>query len=74
LIIVKIATKKFHLQKMDPLISPAKGQWGLRARGKSILRQAQDRWGRGQILEFRLQIGDRQNRLNWHRAWGNWLE
>jgi len=36
LIIVKIAVKKFHLQKMPPLSSPAKGQWGLRARGKSM--------------------------------------
>ena len=36
LIIVKIAVKKFHLQKMPPLSSPAKGQWGLRAREKSI--------------------------------------
>jgi hypothetical protein len=31
-------------------------------------------WGEFQILDFRLQIGDRQNRLNWHRAWGNGLE
>ena len=36
LIIVKIAVKKFRLQKMPPLSSPAKGQWGLRARGKSM--------------------------------------
>ena len=34
LIIVKIAVKKFHLQKMPPLTM--RSQWGLRARGKSM--------------------------------------
>ena len=38
---VKLAAKKFHPQKIDPLISPAKGLWRLGARGNS--RQAAGR-------------------------------
>jgi hypothetical protein len=59
LIIVKGAAKKFHLRKMPPRISPAKGQWRLGEKGKS----------KEHKVDFRLQIGDRQNlpnRLNWH--------